>query len=77
VVVWFVMQFRMGKDLFLQRVPWYFRKRNIIFSDMLVAARRSDFDQSISCDHGKREKTTKITLPRSTREPRFAKRAKL
>jgi len=69
VVVWFVTQFRMGKDLFLQRVPWYFRKRNITFSDMPAAARRSHFDHRISRDHGKRENTTKITLPRSTREP--------
>ena len=77
LVVWFVTQFRMGKDLFIQRTPWYFRKKNITFSDMLAAARHSHFDQRISRDHGKRENTTTITLPRSTREPRFAKQAKL
>jgi len=56
---------------------WYFRKKNITFSDMLASARRRHFDQRISRDHGKRVNTTKITLPRSTREPRFAKRANL
>ncbi|MEI6703894.1 MAG: hypothetical protein WCL71_10240, partial [Deltaproteobacteria bacterium] len=51
--------------------------KNITFSDMLAAARRSHFDQRISRDHGKLVNTTKIILPRSTREHRFANKAKL
>ena len=77
VIVWFVTQFRLGKDLLLQRAPWYFRKKNITFSDMLATARRSHFDQRISRDHGKREKATKIKQPHSTRQHEFSKKAKL
>lgn len=39
VVVWFVGQFRMGKDLLIPSAPWYV-KRSITFSDMLAAGRR-------------------------------------
>ena len=55
-------QFRMGKDLLLQRAHWYSRKKNITFSDMLAAARHSHFEQGISDDHGK----CQIILRRST-----------
>jgi len=33
------------------------QKENITFSDMLAAARRSDFEQRISGDHGKNART--------------------
>ena len=40
VILWFVTQFRKGKDFFLPRTPWY-HKKHITFSDMVSAARRS------------------------------------
>lgn len=43
LVVWFVNQFQLGKDLLLPRAPWYIKKKNITLSDMLAAARRSHF----------------------------------
>ena len=77
LVVWFVTQFRMGKDMFLQRAPWYSRKRNITVSDILAAARRSHFTPSISRDHGKQQNLIKNIPARSPRELDFIKRAKL
>ncbi|MEI9476831.1 MAG: hypothetical protein WCO26_09670 [Deltaproteobacteria bacterium] len=75
LVVWFVNQFRMGKDLFIQKTPWYFRKKNITFSDMLAAARRSHFTPIISRDHGKHQNSTK-TIPARLARTRFSKKGK-
>lgn len=76
VAVWFVTQYRMGKDLILRPAPWY-AKKHITFSDMLAAARRSHFAAEISRDPRKRHTKTKITATRSTRDPLSLKRAKL
>lgn len=76
VAVWFVTQYRMGKDLILRPAPWY-AKKHITFSDMLAAARRSHFAAEISRDPRKRHTKAKITATRSTRDPLSLKRAKL
>ncbi|MFZ5535552.1 MAG: transposase, partial [Patescibacteria group bacterium] len=76
VVVWFVDQFRMGKDLMIRTAPWY-SKRHITFSDMLAAARRSHFIPGISRDPGEHRNDTKFGPPRSTRGPEWYERAKL
>jgi hypothetical protein len=77
VVVWFVEQFRMGTDLLLTRAPWYSKKRNIAFSDMLAAARRSHFTSGISRDPREHHYSPKINPARSTRDPYILKKAKL
>lgn len=76
VVLWFIDQFRMGKDLRLPSAPWYV-KRSITFSDMLAAARRSHFNTGISREPGKHHSSPKIIVARSTRGPEALKRAKL
>jgi hypothetical protein len=76
VVVWFVDQFRMGKDLMIRTAPWY-SKRHITFSDMLAAARRSHFIPGISRDPGEHRNNSKFGAPRSTRRPASYQRAKL
>jgi len=48
VVLWFVRQFSTAKHLVAQPAPWYRRKKNYTFSDMLAAARRSHFSKGIS-----------------------------
>ena len=77
LVVWFVSQFRMGKDLLVPRAPWDLRKKNITFSDMLAAARRSHFTSKVSRDHGKQQNLTKAIPVRYTGETGFPKMAKL
>jgi hypothetical protein len=77
LVVWFVNQFRMGKELLIPGVPWYLRKKNITFSDMLATARRSHFTSKVSRDHGKQQNLTKAIPARSNSEPGFPKMAKL
>jgi hypothetical protein len=77
LVVWFVSQFRRGKDLFIPRAPWYLRKKNITFSDMLAAARRSHLTPRVSRDHGKQQNLTKPVPSRYTSELGFQKMAKL
>lgn len=77
VVLWFVSQLRMGKDLFVRTAPWYLRKKNITFSDMPAAARRSHFAPVISRDHGEYRKFPKITGPCSASDPRLLRKAKL
>jgi hypothetical protein len=77
LVVWFVSQFRMGKDLLVPRAPWDLRKKNITFSDMLAAARRSHFTSKVSRDHGKQQNLTKAIPVRYTSETGFPKMAKL
>jgi hypothetical protein len=77
VVIWFVVQLRMGKDLLIRRAPWYFRKRNTTFSDMLAAARRSHFAPVISREPGLRARLPKNTSARSQRETYPIRMAKL
>jgi hypothetical protein len=76
VVVWFVDQFRMGKDLLIRPAPWY-SKRTITFSDMLAAARRSHFTPGISREPRKQHSSPKITPARFTRRPEAYEKAKL
>lgn len=76
VVVWFVDQFRTGKDLMIRTAPWYF-KRHITFSDMLAAARRSHFIPGISRDPSEHHNNLKSATPRSKRRPESYERAKL
>jgi hypothetical protein len=77
VVIWFVTQMRLGKDFLVQRAPWYIRKTDITFSDMLAAARRSHFTQVISREPGKQPSEMKNVPPRSTGDFNIMKRAKL
>jgi len=77
VVVWFVEQLRMGRDLLVQAAPWYSTKRNITFSDMLAAARRSLFTLGFSREPSIRPNVPKIPLPTSRSEVQFTRRAKL
>jgi hypothetical protein len=76
VVVWFVNQFRMGKDLMLKSAPWY-NKKTITFSDMLAAARRSHFTPGISRDPRAYRSDTKIVSTSSTPYCYSLKKAKL
>lgn len=77
LVLWFVDQFRSGRVPLFQRAPWYWRKKNISFSDMLAEARRSHFAPRISREPSVRDNSTKFRAARSTREPLFYERAKL
>jgi hypothetical protein len=74
--VWFVDQFRKGKEFFLRKVPWY-SKKNITFSDMLAAARRSHLSQGFLVERGAKQNKPKTTFTRFTRRPDSQKRAKL
>jgi hypothetical protein len=76
VVVWFVGQFRMGKDLMIRTAPWY-SKRHVTFSDMLAAARRSHFIPGISRDPSKHCNNPKFDTHGFTRRPQSYERAKL
>ena len=76
VVVWFVNQFRMRKDLLLIAAPWYIKK-TITFSDMLAAARRSHFTTGISRDPGVHRSYSKIETRRFTQHNYSLKKAKL
>ena len=76
VVVWFVDQFRMGKDLMIRTAPWY-SKRHVTFSDMLAAARRSHFITGISRDPSEHHDNSKFGIHRFTRRPESYERAKL
>jgi hypothetical protein len=76
VVVWFVGQFRMGKDLLIPSAPWY-AKRSFTFSDMLASARRSHYAMGISREPRNHRSTPKITPTRFTRRPEAWQKAKL
>jgi len=76
VVVWFVDQFRKGKEFLLRRVPWY-SKKNITFSDMLAAARRSHLSHGFLVERGPEQNKPKFTFARSARRPDRQERAKL
>ena len=75
VVVWFVNQFRMGKDL-APHCPLVF-KRHVTFSDMLAAARRSHFIPGISRDPSEHRNNSKFDTHRFTKRPESYERAKL
>lgn len=77
VVVWFVQQHRQGALLCFIRSPWYRQKKNISFSDMLAAARRSHFTSVFLYESPRMETLPKIKSARSTRQPDVTKRAKL
>lgn len=77
VVLWFVTQFRLGKDFLVQRAPWYVRKIDTTLSDMLTAARRSHMTDLISRDPREQAKKPKSIEPRSPREARLIRKAKL
>jgi hypothetical protein len=76
VVVWFVAQFRNGRDFLFQRAPWH-KKTNITFSDMLAAARRSHFSTRILVECRSGQDKTKINFARSPRRPDTQQKAKL
>jgi DDE superfamily endonuclease len=76
VVVWFVDQFRSGKDLLIRTAPWY-SKRNITFSDMLALARRSHLIPGISRDPSEHRNDSKFDTRRFTSRPQSCERAKL
>ena len=76
VVAWFVSQSRSGKTFVFQRAPWY-PKKNITFSDMLAAARRSHFSTGILVECGSGKDKTKINSARSPRRPDTQNKAKL
>jgi hypothetical protein len=76
LVVWFVDQFRTGKDLLIPSAPWY-SKRHVTFSDMLAAARRSHFIPGISRDPGKHRNNVKSYTRPFTSRPQSCERAKL
>jgi hypothetical protein len=76
VVLWFVDQFHTGKHLLFSRVPWY-PKKNITFSDMIAAARRSRLSQGFLVEPGTGQDKPKITFARSPRHRLCPKRAKL
>jgi hypothetical protein len=76
VVVWFVDQFRTGKDLLIRTAPWY-SKRHITFSDMLATARRSHFIPGISRDPSEHLSNSKFTTQRLPSQHESYKRAKL
>ena len=76
VVVWFVDKFHRGRNLLLCTAPWY-SKRNVTFSDMLAAARRSYFTTGISREPSEPYNNPKFGTRRFTRRPEFHERAKL
>ncbi len=76
VVVWFVDQFRTGKDLLIRRAPWY-TKRHITFSDMLATARRSHFIPGISREPSEHRNNLKFDALQFTSRPQSRKRVKL
>lgn len=76
VVVWFVDQFRTGKDLLIRTAPWY-SKRHITFSDMLATARRSHFIPGISREPSEYRNNAKFDTKHFTSRPQSRERAKL
>lgn len=77
LVIWLVTQLRMGKDLLIQRAPWYSKKKNITVSDMLAEARRSHMAPVISRDPAHRPQSLEKHPPGYTSEPGFLRRSKL
>lgn len=77
VVVWFVEQYRHGASLAFIRAPWYPHKKDISFSDMLAAARRSHFTSVFVCESAYMQTLPKFNPTRPTRQLDLTKRAKL
>jgi hypothetical protein len=77
VVVWFIKNFRAGRLSLPNPSPWYERKTNITFSDMLAMARRSHFLLRFSTKAWKTTEYVQMSLTRQTRVSIFSKRAKL
>jgi len=77
VVVWFVEQYRRGARFCFIRAPWYKHKKDISFSDMLAAARRSHFTSVFSYESAHMQTLPKFNPARSTRQHDITKRAKL
>jgi hypothetical protein len=77
VVVWFATQFSFAKNFVAAPPPWYRRKRHFTFSDMLAAARRSDFKVGISREARTPNEKPKISQTRYTRELKHTECAKL
>lgn len=77
VVVWFVEQHRHGAQIYFIRSPWYRQKKDISFSDMLAAARRSHFRSVFLYESPHMQTLPKFNPARSTRLSDLTKRAKL
>jgi len=77
VVVWFVEQYRRGATLGFIQSPWYRQMKDISFSDMLAAARRSHFASVFSGEPAHMKTLPKFNPARSTRQRDLTKRAKL
>jgi hypothetical protein len=77
VVLWFAREFSTAKSLVAEPAPWYRQKKNITFSDMLAAARRSHFSIGISSKAGIGNALPKSNQTRHTRGIDHARMAKL
>jgi hypothetical protein len=77
VAIWFVGQLRLGRDFLIQRAPWYLGKTNVTFSDMLAAARRSHFAQTISREPKKHANKAKNLSIHSPSQSVLVRKAKL
>jgi hypothetical protein len=77
VVLWFARGFRAGERLVVLSGPWYTRKTNITFSDMLAAARRSHMTVRFSREAGKNRQSEEKIPARLTRGSGYTERAKL
>ena len=77
VVLWFVRQSSAAKSLVAQPAPWYLRKKDFTFSDMLAAARRSHFQLRISSTPCDNKELRKINQTRHSRGLDHARSAKL
>ena len=77
VVIWFVGQLRLGKDFLLYTAPWYSRKTNITFSDMLAAARRSHYcSDQFRAIPGNKQARRKMSQARSPRQGKLIRKSK-
>jgi hypothetical protein len=77
VVLWFIKNFRAGRLSLPDPSPWYQRKTNITFSDMLAMARRSHFVLRFSTKAWKTSDFVEMSLTRPPRVSIFSKKAKL
>lgn len=77
VVLWFVRQFSTAKSLVADSPPWYRQKKNLTFSDMLAAARRSHFSARFSSEASENNRLRKTNQTRYPRRFKLAESAKL
>jgi hypothetical protein len=77
VVMWFVGQYEQAKNLLTPCAPWYRRKTNITFSDMIAAARRTHIAPVFLTEARSHKRSHKIQSARSPREPPNTIRAKV